>query len=241
MIARLTIRQLLGQRRTLLIVILGLIPIGFALAFRASSHHVTPTDWTANTLFMQVIVGALLPFAALIFGTAALGTEFEDGTAIYLLAKPLPRWQIVASKLVVAWLATAAFLTVTALVSAAIALRGLAGGVVEGFVVAQILAALVYCAVFLALSIRTSHALIVGLIYAFVWEGLLTNLFTGLRLFSVREYTVGMAHAIAGVSNTVFTAHLAGTQSVAGLVVVGVIAIALAVRWLQRWQVSAST
>ena len=39
---------------------------------------------------------------ALILGTAALGSEIEDGTAVYLLTKPIPRWLVALAKIVVA-------------------------------------------------------------------------------------------------------------------------------------------
>jgi ABC-2 type transport system permease protein len=240
----LTVRQLFGQKRTLLIALLAIIPVIFAVIYRANGNDTTtPQDWVANTLFVRVLVGALLPFVALIFGTAALGTEFEDGTAVYILSKPIPRWRIALSKLVVAWLATTMFIVIASVVSAPIALSGGSGGgeLVTGFVIAEVLAAFVYCAVFLALSIITAHALLIGLLYVFIWEAVLTGLFTGLRFFSVREYTVGLAHSLGGISDRVLDAHLGGVESFVLLTVVGMIAVALAVRWLGRWQIGETT
>ena len=43
-----------------------------------------------------------MPLVAVIFGTGALGSELDDGTVVYLLAKPVPR-DILLVKLVVAW------------------------------------------------------------------------------------------------------------------------------------------
>ena len=42
-----------------------------------------------------------MPLLALVFGTAALGSELEDGTAVYLMVKPMPRWRILLAKMVV--------------------------------------------------------------------------------------------------------------------------------------------
>src|SRR3990172_3032262 len=47
-----------------------------------------------------------------------------DGPATYLLTKPVPRWQILAAKLAVAWLATATFALASTLVSGLVALEG---------------------------------------------------------------------------------------------------------------------
>ena len=46
----------------------------------------------------RLIVGLTLPLTALVIGTAALGQDLEDGTATYLLSKPIPRWRIVIEK-----------------------------------------------------------------------------------------------------------------------------------------------
>ena len=43
-----------------------------------------------------LVVRIVLPLVALVFGTAALGSELEDGTAVHLLTKPIRRWPIVA-------------------------------------------------------------------------------------------------------------------------------------------------
>ncbi len=50
----------------------------------------------------RLVIRTLLPLVALVFGTAALGSELDDGTAVYLLAKPIARWRIVAAKVIVA-------------------------------------------------------------------------------------------------------------------------------------------
>ena len=39
-----------------------------------------------------------MPLVALIVGTAAIGSEIEDGTAVYLMVKPIPRWKIAAGQ-----------------------------------------------------------------------------------------------------------------------------------------------
>ena len=87
----LTLRQITGQRRILLVgVVAALAPVGLALIYRAGTFD-DPLDWTANTLLDNIIVTVVLPLACLLVGTSAMGTEIEDGTAVYLLSKPLPR------------------------------------------------------------------------------------------------------------------------------------------------------
>ena len=87
-----------------------------------------------------------MPLLALVYGTAALGAEIEDGTAVYLLAKPVSRAKIVIGKLLAAWALTAGTVLVSALVAAAIGLQGVPGdGLLVGFAVALVAGSLVYC------------------------------------------------------------------------------------------------
>jgi ABC-2 type transport system permease protein len=183
-------------------------------------------------------VTVLLPLAALIIATSVLGAEFEDGTAVYILAQPIPRRVIVASKLVVAAAVTAALVIVTTVAAVLVAMGG-AGSeeIVPAFAVAVAAGSIAYCAIFLALSIYTGRAFVTGLVYVFVWEGLVTGLFSGTRVLSVREYTLGIGGAIANVPESVFAPDLGGAQAILLLIVATAIAFALAVRRLARWEI----
>ena len=121
----LTLRQIGGQRRILLVGLIAAIlaPIGLALIYRAGDFD-DPLDWTANTLLDSIIITVVLPLACLLVGTSAMGTEIEDGTAVYLLSKPLPRREIIFAKAAAAILVAAAFLLPAAVAGAA----AIAGG-----------------------------------------------------------------------------------------------------------------
>ncbi len=68
------------------------------------------------------------------------------------------------------------------------------------------------------LSVVTTRAIAVGLLYLLVWEGLLGNLVGGVRLLSVGQYALGIANAIA--RNPDLHAHLTlGTAAGLGAVV----------------------
>ncbi len=237
-IVRLTARQLLGQRRTLLMLAAVLLPVGIAILYRLNGQNEDHAQWTASVLESRLLVGTFLPLCALIFGTAALGSEFEDGTAVYLLSKPVARWRVVLSKLLVAWLATAVLTVVAAAVSGAIAIRYVSDQeILIAFSIALLLGSLVYCAVFVLLSVITGRALITGLLYVFIWEGLITALFSGTRVLSVRQYTLGIAKAISDTTTTTFDAKLGGAEALMLMVMVAAIATWLAVRALERWEI----
>ena len=58
---------------------------------------------------------------------------------------------------------------------------GLGDGLVLGMVAAAAIGSLLYCTVFVALSLITARALVFGLAYVLIWEGLLAGLFRGTR------------------------------------------------------------
>ena len=99
-IARITLRQLLSRRRTLLLLALSAIVILVALLRRFSATGLD-AKFTAD-LLSTLGIGTLMPLVALIFGTGAIGAELEEGTAVYFLAKPVRRSVILATKLLVA-------------------------------------------------------------------------------------------------------------------------------------------
>lgn len=234
----LTLRQLVSRRRTLMMVLFALLPVLIAVIYRLSDEDMNQQDWTANVLMDGFIVTTLLPLSALIFGTAALGAEIEDGTSVYLLSKPIPRRHVVTAKLLAAWLVTAALVLASTIFAGAIALQGgEEQGILLGFVAATLLGSFVYTALFLLLSVVTSRALIGGLVYVFIWEGVVTELFSGTQIFSVRQYSLGVADLIADTSAATFEADLGGTWALVMMGIVSAGAIALAVRRLRSFEI----
>ncbi len=186
-----------------------------------------------------MIVGVVLPLASLVFGTAVLGSEIEDGTAVYILATPLRRREILLAKVLVAWIVTAAFVVASATLAASIAAWGNADGlrVVLGFAVGAATGSLAYCAVFVLLSVMTSRAFVVGLFYVFIWEGIITSLFQGTRVLSIRQCTLGLSAYVGALDSRIYEPDLGGLTAavVAFAVIVG--SIWLAIRRLQRFEI----
>jgi ABC-2 type transport system permease protein len=194
-IVSVTLRALLGRRRTILMLLLAAVPVLVGLIVRANDSSAPDLGATLDALVIRIV----LPLVALVFGTAALGSELEDGTAVHLLTKPIRRSTIVLAKSAVAGSLTAAML-VPSTVLAAILLAAPgsdASATTFALAVGVLVGSYLYVAIFVALSVITSRGLIIGLGYALVWEGLLAGLLPGSQLFSVREYLRGIAHAIS--------------------------------------------
>jgi ABC-2 type transport system permease protein len=230
LIVSLTVRQLLGQRRTWLLVLLALAPVLIAVIYRFVADETRdPREFVAAGLMRNVVINLVLPLTALVFGTAALGQEFEDGTAPYLFAKPLARWRIALAKVLSAWLGTGAFLGACVMLTGLTVLVGERMDlIVPAFAIAALLGALAYTSLFVCLSVLFERALIIGLIYVFVWEALITNLAPGAAYLSVRSYSLGIARALADTPPSIFSAQLGGAASFAALAAVVVLTTAFA-------------
>jgi ABC-2 type transport system permease protein len=240
-VVALTLRQLIGRGRTLLMGLLALLPILLAVVYRLGSEDVDRQRWVAQVLFEGLVVTTLLPLVALVYGTAALGAEIEDGTAVYLLTKPVSRARIMLAKLVAAWALTSVTVLASGLVAGAIALAGVPGhGLLPGFAIALVAGGLVYSALFLMLSVRTSRALIAGLVYVFVWEGLVNGLFAGTRLLSVRHATLAVADLLVDLPASVFEAKLGPVAGVVLLALLCTAATWYGIRRLQRFEIGES-
>ena len=241
-ITALTLRQLLGRGRTILLALLGLLPILLALAYRIGSEDTDQQKWVAQVLFDGLIVTILLPLLALVYGTAALGAEIEDGTAVYLLAKPVSRAKIIVGKLIAAWTLTSATVLVSGLMAGAIGLQGVPGnGLLAGFGIALVVGSLVYSALFVMLSVFTSRALIAGLVYVFIWEGLINGLFAGTRLLSVRHYTLAVADIFVDLPTSVFDAKLGSASAIGLMIAVVGASVWYAIHRLQGFEIGEST
>lgn len=236
-IASITLRQLLSRRRTLLLLLLAGILVLVAVVFRLAGEEARAMRFTAG-LLGNLGVRTLMPLVALLFGTGAIGSEIDDGTAIFLLAKPISRRTVVITKLVVAAACSVALTCAPMLLAGLIGAAGLGDGLVLGMVAAAAIGSLLYCAVFVALSLITSRALIFGLAYVLIWEGLLAGLFAGTRTFSLRQITLALAQALSGTPKVLINAQLDLTTAMIVAVVVLVGATLLAIRRLGAFEIS---
>lgn len=233
-VAAVTLRSLLDRRRFWLMVGLAAIPVLIILAATLFSD----TDMSQRR-FDQLVIRTVLPLIALVFGTGALGPELEDGTIVYLLTKPIRRSGIVLSKGMVAAALTAALIVPATALTGIIATTRAPemAGATLAYVIAVALGGTAYALAFMTLSSFTSRALAVGLGYVLLWEGVLSGLFEGTRLYSIRQATIGLATAIQGQD---WADTLDGTTSVVVLTVVIVGSLLLGSWRLSRYQLRGS-
>jgi ABC-2 type transport system permease protein len=236
-IAGITLRQLLSRRRTLLLLLLGGVLALVAVVFRLAGEEARALPFTSG-LLSNLGIATLMPLVALLFGTGAIGAEIEDGTAVFLLAKPISRRTIVLTKLAVAAACSVALTCGPMLLAGLIAAGGLGDGLVIGLVGGAAIGSVLYCAVFVALGLVTRRALVFGLAYVLIWEGLLASLFAGTQTFSIRQVTLAFAHTIGNIPDGTLAApvNLTTALVVGAAVLVG--ATLLAIRRLGAFEIS---
>jgi ABC-2 type transport system permease protein len=193
-VARLTYRALLGRRRAL---ILGALPVLLIVIASVVRLLTGADDQVASDVLGGFALATMVPIIGVIAGTGAIGPEIDDGSVVYLLAKPLKRPTIIFTKLIVAVAVTMAFSAVPTFIAGMI-LNGNGQQIAVAYTVAALVASIAYAAMFLLLGTVTRHAVVLGLVYALVWEALFGSLVAGARTLSVQQWALAVAHKVTG-------------------------------------------
>ncbi|MCM2420356.1 ABC transporter permease subunit [Streptomyces sp. RKAG293] len=193
-VARLTFRALLGRRRALILCALPALLIVISVAVRALAGV---DDNVTSDLLGGFALATMVPLIGVIAGTGAIAPEIDDGSIVYLLAKPLKRPSIILTKLAVAIGVAMAFSAIPTFIAGYI-LNGNSQQLAVAYGIAAAVASIAYAAVFLLLGVVTRHAVVAGLVYALVWESLIGNLVPGARTLSVQQWSLALAQKIGG-------------------------------------------
>ncbi|MDQ1618450.1 MAG: type transport system permease protein [Actinomycetota bacterium] len=193
-VARLTARSLLGRRRALLLLALPAVLLVLAVASRVLGGQ---DDGLTVGLLGGFAVATLVPLLGLIAGTGAIGPEIDDGSIVYLLAKPLSRFSIATTKVAVAVAVVMAFAAVPTLLAGFI-LSGTSDRLAVAYGVGALIAGTGYAALFLLLAVLTRHAVVVGLLYALIWESLVGSFVPGAQALSVQQWALAITKSLLG-------------------------------------------
>ena len=190
----LTLRQLTGRWRMLIMTILASLPVIVA-ALVLQSDHAPSVDDFELVAFSTLLAGSIAPLIVLAIATAAFGNEIEDRTLANLTLAPIPRWQIVVPKLLAAVTIAMPFIGASAFVTSQIAFLGDARAT-GAVTIAMLAAVALYASVFLWLGLSSSQAIGVGLLYIVLWEGFFSTFVSGVRIFSIRYHAIALMHAL---------------------------------------------
>jgi ABC-2 type transport system permease protein len=245
-VASLTARSLLGRRRTLVLMLLPLALLALCILARFLAGRDADIARDLDGALAPDLLGAfgiaiLMPLLSLIAGTGAIGPEIDEGSIVYLLAKPLNRYSIIITKLLVAIGVTVAF-GVLPVAVAGVVLTGEVGTVTVAYTVGALVAGAAYAAVFLLLAVVSRNAVVIGLIYALIWESLVGSVVPGAQALSILQWSLAVVQRALGDA-----AGRAGVEAAVGfgtavvlLAVVTVAATAYAGRRLQTLRLNES-
>jgi ABC-2 type transport system permease protein len=194
-VVRLGAQSIFGRWRGVLLFALPVVLIGLAVLVRAL---VGEDHDSAEAVLYGLGLVVVVPLVALLATSGLIAGEIDDGSISYLLAKPVSRYTIVASKLVVALACVLAFGAVPMAIAGVVLLPGTPSFGL-GFALGSLLGGAAYCALFSWLSVLTRHAVVIGLIYLLIWEGLLGGLLDGIRWLSVTRWSAEVVDRVAGL------------------------------------------
>ena len=218
----LSLRQM-GKRRLVLIALLSMLPVALAAAVASftSSEESVSEDFV-TILVNGMMISGIAPIVTMALATAAFGDEVDDRTLNYLTLKPVPRYQIVVPKFLASVIVASPILIISSMLAVAI---GLGGGLQPLLAVALSLFAgvVAYASVFTWAGLISSRALAFGLVYVFLWEGLVSTFLEGIRYVSIRNYTLAIMYRL---DETTFQA-LGGSVIEFPAAIVGAVAVSL--------------
>jgi ABC-type transport system involved in multi-copper enzyme maturation permease subunit len=190
----LSLRQMSGRWRLLIMTILATMPVIMAVVTLQSARAPSVRDFESVVL-SGMLAGAIGPLIVLAIATAAFANEIEDRTLANLTLTPIPRWRIALPKLLATITLAAPFIAISAFVTSEIAFLGDTSAAVA-VTVSALIAVTLYAAAFVWLGLVTTQAIGLGLLYIVLWEGFFSGYVSGVRLLSIRHHSIALMHAI---------------------------------------------
>ena len=190
----LTLRQMSGKWRLIILTLLAALPV-ISAVLTLSDDKAPPVAAFEKAVLSAILAGAIAPLVVLAIAGAAFSNEVEDRTLANLVLTPLPRWKIVVPKLLASLTIAGPFIAVSAFATSHVAFLADWRATIAVTVSALVGVAL-YTAAFIWLGLLTTQAIGLGLLYIVLWEGLFSGFVAGVRLLSVRYYAVAIMHGI---------------------------------------------
>lgn len=234
---RYLLREGLRLRKLLPWLMLAFVAFLFAMFWGRFASDATPADKYVNVI--NLLIFRLLPLSAAIYSTMIVAQEIEQKTIVYLLTRPIPRWQLIIGR----WAATATTVVIISVIGMIAAQMGSRGG--SAFFARDLLAvalgAAAYTSLFMFITLLFNRALIICVLFAFGWESSVPNLPTGLQGLSILSHMQAIAkHPDGGESGGQVLDLIAGLlgktdmnplTSGFGLMVFSVVMVGLSAYW----------
>ncbi len=189
------LRGVLSRRRTIVVILLALVPAAIAVVEGITDAAPDPHRFTAR-IVLRGLLTVVVPFVSVILAASVLAEEREDATIVYLTTAPRRRLEIVVAAVAAAWLFGVAVLVPAALVIV-IAPGASTGAGAAWVALATALECGAYCVVFVWLSLRTRRPVVIGILYVLIWEFVIAGFAPSAARFSIAAYArVLAAHGL---------------------------------------------
>jgi ABC-2 type transport system permease protein len=230
----LTLRQLSGKWRIGIMAVLAAMPVVIAAIMLRSSNAPSVQEFE-TTILSAMLAGSIAPLIVLAISASAFSNELEDRTLANLTLAPIARWKIVLPKLLAAITIAAPMITVSAFATSYIAYLGDIRATIA-VTVSAIVGVVLYAAAFVWLGLMSTQAIGLGLLYIVLWEGFFSGFVSGVRLLSIRHYSIALMHGLDPRRFAVYD-HLGLTAVIVVMAVVLGGFVWLTIRRLRRMDV----
>ncbi len=233
--------HVLRGRRLIGLALLAIVPPAIIAIALALGHRGAGGPGSFREGINLFYINAVVPLVALFLAGSAIGDDVDDGTVLYLRLRPVPRSSIVIGRFLAAWISTLA-LVVPSLLALYLLQVGSVGfefitkysGLLVGAIVANMLGAAAYCAMFLFLGLFTRRGVVYGVIFVSIQDAILAIPGPGSWL-SVNLFVATVLDHF-GVASDLFVRKLehldeigyAPTYGMALLMVFGIVGVLLA-------------
>ena len=212
---------------------LALGAVGLVVRARAEAA-VGVEDELVATLVAALVLTLYAPLISLVQAAAVVGDLRDDGTLVYLWLRPVPRWRLALAAAFAVGVRSAP-LAVLAAVVLALAAGGSADVVVaSGY--AALLACVGYAGLFSFLGLAVRRALVWGLVYVLVWEGVVGTFGALPARLAVSSYSTSVLAHLGGTP--VPTQGVGLAWAWAGPLVIALVALLASHRRLVRGEVA---
>jgi ABC-2 type transport system permease protein len=191
---RLTLRQLSGRWRLVIMTVLASLPVIIAVLMLRSDDAPSVVEFE-TAILSAMLAGSIAPLVVLAIAAAAFSNEVDDRTLANLTLAPIPRWKIAVPKLLGVITIAAPFTAVSAFLTSWVAYLGDVQASVA-VTVSAVVGVGLYASMFVWLGLVSTQAIGLGLLYIVLWEGFFSGFVSGVRLLSIRHYAIGVMHGL---------------------------------------------
>lgn len=227
---RVLIRQIVSVGRIAALSVLGaiMIVVGWVVGNSSNSGAGADSGMIYNGANYADGFGliAIVPIVSLVFAAASLGDARDDGTLVYLWLRPMGRMPLAVAAALAAATVSLPLCVVPTVFGGWLATGFVAGSgqVALGALAAAASGTLAYSCLFVLLGLLFGKAVLWGIAYVLLWEGLAVGLGDFAERLSLRGYARSLLSQIADVDLGFTTYGLA----TAVVVLAGVSAVSLA-------------